>query len=153
IGGERLRRRFAKYQKRPEAFAKEVLGSRWWSRQREVAEAVAGHRRVVVRSANGVGKTYLAADLALWFLYCFQPSIVVTTAPTKRQVENLLWEEIRRRQRDAKPKLPGNVQRCRIKMSEKWFAMGQSAAKPDSFQGYHSPNLLVVFDEASGIED
>jgi hypothetical protein len=90
-------KRMAAYRKRPERFAREVLGSSWWSKQREAAELVAGNRRVAVKSANGVGKTYLAADLALWFLYSHRPSIVLTTAPTWRQVRYLLWEEIRRR--------------------------------------------------------
>ena len=55
-----------------------------------------------MKAANGVGKTYLAADLLLWFLFCFRPSVVLTTAPTWRQVESLLWEEVRRRFRKAK---------------------------------------------------
>src|SRR5690242_8446371 len=67
------------YQHDPARFAREVLLSTWWSAQEEIATLVAGHRRVAVKAANGVGKTYLAADLALWFLYCHQPSIVLTT--------------------------------------------------------------------------
>src|SRR5438552_2061688 len=84
-------KKMAAYRKRPERFAREVLGSRWWSKQRQTAELLAGNRRVAVKSANGVGKTYLAADLALWFLYSHRPSIVLTTAPTWRQVRYLLW--------------------------------------------------------------
>ena len=108
---------------------------------------------MAVRSANGVGKTYLAADLALWFLYSFSPSVVLTTAPTKRQVENLLWEEIRKRKAGAKVKLAGHVQRVRITLDDAWFAIGQSASEADHFQGFHSGNILIIFDEASGIED
>ncbi len=78
------------YRKEPGRFAREVLGSCWWEAQEEIAAALAQHRRVAVKAANGVGKTYLAADLALWFLYSFQPSVVLTTAPTWRQVETLL---------------------------------------------------------------
>src|SRR5438128_1624286 len=86
-----------KYKRRPWLFAKEVLGSHWWYKQKSVATALVNNKRVVVKSANGVGKTYLAADLALWFLYTHQPCIVLTTAPTWRQVRHLLWEEIRKR--------------------------------------------------------
>jgi hypothetical protein len=81
--------RMTRYRRKPEAFARRALESLWWEKQREVAESVAHHRRTAVKSANGVGKTYLAADLALWFLYCYQPSVVLTTAPTRRQVRHL----------------------------------------------------------------
>ena len=124
-GGPDVGRRSRRYRSSPERFAEEVLGSQWWSRQREVARCVVRHRRVAVRSANGVGKTYLAADLALWFLYSFSPSIVLTTAPTKRQVENLLWEEIRKRKEGSRLILGGHVQRVKIVLGNAWFAIGQ----------------------------
>ena len=54
-----------------------------------------GLKRVAVRSGNGVGKTALAARIMLWALRCFPESIVVTTAPTTRQVRELLWREAR----------------------------------------------------------
>ena len=81
---------YTRYRENPVGFAKEVLGSEWWEAQEEIAGLLAQHRRVAVKAANGVGKTFLAADLVLWFLYCFRPSIVLTTAPTWRQVETLL---------------------------------------------------------------
>src|SRR5262245_29853183 len=42
--------RFAKYRENPYAFARDILGSNWWRMQREVAEAVVNHRRIVVKS-------------------------------------------------------------------------------------------------------
>ena len=85
------------YRRDPARFAREVLGSQWWRAQEETAALVANHRRVAVKAANGVGKTYLAADLLLWFLFCFRPSVVLTTAPTWRQVESRLWGGVGRR--------------------------------------------------------
>lgn len=150
---EMLDERMWAYRTRPERFAADVLGSHWWSRQTEVAGLVARHRRVAVKSANGVGKTYLAADLALWFLYTHRPSIVLTTAPTWRQVRHLLWEEIRRRFRSASPTLPGKLLNTRISAAEGWFALGLATDDPVKFQGFHADSLLVIFDEASGIPD
>lgn len=144
---------FAAYRDRPEAFAAEVLGSRWWSRQRDVARALASSRRVAVKSANGVGKTYLAADLTLWYLYAHSGSIVLTTAPTARQVRNLLWEEIRRRYRGALSRLPGCVTQTAIRIGEGWFAVGLATDEAVRFQGFHAASLLVVLDEASGVAD
>src|SRR5262249_32090687 len=120
------RKRMAAYRRKPEQFAEEVLGSRWWKRQREVARLVAAHRRPAVKSANGVGKTYLAADLALWFLYSHRPSIVITTAPTFRQVRQLLWEELRKHFSKARLPLPGKLTTTRLKVEEGWYAIGLS---------------------------
>ena len=137
----------------PERFAREVLRSRWWEMQRRVATEVSQSRRTAVKSANGVGKTYLAADLALWFLYSYRPSVVLTTAPTERQMRHLLWEEIRRRWHGASETLPGRLLQTRLALADGWYAMGLSADEGVRFQGYHAENLLVLFDEASGIAD
>lgn len=147
------RQRMAAYRRRPESFAEEVLGSRWWEAQAEVARTVAAHRRTVVKSANGVGKTYLAADLALWFLYTHRPSVVLTTAPTWRQVRYLLWEEIRRRFRGAQVPLPGTLRLTQLTVGEGWFALGLATDDGVRFQGFHAENLLILMDEASGIPE
>ncbi len=56
---------FAAYADRPVAFIREVLGGEPWSRQVEIAESVRDSPLVVVRSANAVGKDWIAARLAL----------------------------------------------------------------------------------------
>src|SRR2546423_1673473 len=131
-------RKMAGYRRRPERFAKEVLGSTWWERQRDVAASVAASRRVAVKSANGVGKTYLAADLALWFLYTHQPSVVLTTAPTERQVRHALWREIRRRFQTARIPLIGKMTTVMLEAGADWFAIGLATNEADKFQGFHA---------------
>src|SRR5437016_8108213 len=147
---EAMGRRMAACRRDPERFARQILGSSWWAKQREVAEAIAKHRRVAVKSANGVGKTYLAADLALWFLYSHRPSIVITTAPTARQVRTLLWEEIKRRFRGARIALPGKILTDKLEAADGWYAMGLATDEDVKFQGFHAENLLIIVDEASG---
>ena len=153
---------FAAYRDDPAGFARDVLGSRWWDAQAEIADALTKHRRVAVKAANGVGKTYLAADLCLWFLYTHTPSVVLTTAPTWRQVESLLWEEIRRRMRavnfraeldPSRPKLDGSLLQTKLKIADGYFAMGLSTDEPVRFQGFHADDLLVVLDEACGVPE
>ena len=151
--GQSLRWCTEKYRQDPSLFAHRILGSKWWSRQEDIARALVQHRRVAVKSANGVGKTYLAADLALWFLYTHRPSIVITTAPTKKQVETVLWEEIKSRWQNAKVRLPGNLFTTKLKAGPRWYAIGISTNHPDRFQGFHHKDMLIIFDEASGIAD
>jgi len=66
----------------------------WW-KQEEIIETLWQKRKVVVKSGNGPGKSFVAAIAALTFLNTKTPSIVATTAPTERQVEDILWREIR----------------------------------------------------------
>lgn len=131
-----------------------------WDKLEEVAFALAQNRRVIVPSGHGVGKTWIAARLALWFLTCFFPSKVITTAPTWPQVEMLLWSEIKSAYHSSNIPLGGRVLSTDLKISDDWFATGFStrgkAAEREfgtpKFQGYHSENILILLDEAPGVE-
>jgi phage terminase large subunit len=118
--------RMSWYRSRPREFALKVLGSRWWPAQEDVGRALLKNRRVVVRSGNGAGKSYVAADLALWFLYTHSPAVVVTTAPTERQVRGVLWKVIHRRFATARKRLPGKLLMTRIDLKNGSFATGKS---------------------------
>ena len=137
----------------PVAFAIDILGVQPWEMQKEILNQLAKHPRVTVRSAHGVGKTFTAAIATLWFLNCFVPSSVVTTATTGRQVKDVLWEEIKLRYRNSKVELGGRLLSQELRMGDKWFATGFATDEynVEKFQGYHNVNILVIFDEASGI--
>lgn len=122
----------------------------------EVIESVRDNRKTHVESGHGVGKTNVAATTALWFLYNWPDSIVLTTAPTVRQVEGGLWKEIAIQHH---PGLGGKLTHLKLKVDgERWFAMGFTARQSAdaertaaSMQGFHAPNILVIFDEAAGV--
>ena len=137
----------------PVRFAGDVLGVDVWSKQEEVLEALKDHRRVVVKSGNGLGKGFSAAVAILWFLACHDPSVVLSTAPTFRQVRHVLWREVHRRYNQARYSLGGRLLDTRLEMSEGRFALGLSADSGDEFQGFHSPNMLIVVDEAEGVSE
>src|SRR3990167_11212730 len=91
----------------PVLFSQEVLGGTPWLKQIQIMESVRDNLKTSVRSANGVGKGWVASDIALWWLYTRYPAIVITSAPTNRQVEEILWGEIRRKFNRSKVKLEG----------------------------------------------
>lgn len=143
-----------RYREDPVLFFKEVLGKdTHWEKQIDIARSVAKHRKTTVRSGHDVGKSFVAADIALWYLQCFPNSIVITTAPTWRQVEKVLWGEIGEHFNKSKVKLSGKLLETEIKIGPKWYAMGFSSDKPDAFQGFHEGYILVIVDEPSGVED
>jgi len=141
--------------------ALDVAPGHVWSKMAEIAESVRDNPRTAVRAGHSVSKTFCAARLALWFLYCHNPATVITTSPTFRQVIEILWREIRQAHSNAKIPLGGRISRCKLDLQDeigkKWYALG-FAAKPDTvtleataFQGYHNDSVMVIFDEAAGI--
>ncbi len=139
----------------PVAWCKEVLGVELWPAQEQIIEAVRDNKETDVASCHGAGKSFVAACIVLWFLYTHPDSIVITTAPTDRQVRGILWREINRLHRKAKYKLAGDIITQQIKLSESWLAWGFTAPDydPDRFQGFHARHILVVVDEACGVSE
>ena len=145
-----------------------------WPKMREVAESVCNHQFTAVPAGHGVSKTYTAARIALWFKACFQPSTVITTAPSKQQVRGQLWREVHAGYAGAKVKLGGKMTTLEwnVKPSEEilakldqaergqWeknFAVGFSTS-PDTvaehctkMHGWHNKWLLVILDEFGGL--
>lgn len=139
------------------------LGEHLWSKQREILLSVVNHRRTAVASAHSIGKSFLASHVIVWFLLRHKPgeAMVVTSAPTYRQVERVLWREINRVA--GRANLPGRLNKVEWYMDipgpngsthEELVAFGQKPADedPTAFQGIHQDNVLVVFDEAYGIK-
>jgi len=135
----------------PVFFARAVLGLSPWRMQAEVLRAVASHPRVAVAGGQGVGKDHVAAAAMLWFLYTRTRAIVLSTAPTERQVRKLLWGELRRQWASARVALGGTLRETELVLAPGWYAYGYSTDDPDRFQGFHAPAMLVVVDEASGV--
>lgn len=139
----------------PPFFNEWILGGSFWSKQEEIILSVRDNRYTTVRACHDVGKTYIAARTALWFLYSHPKSIVVTTAPTMRQVENLLWRELRAAHESSKQPLGGEPLKTRLDISPDWYAIGASSGDPDKLQGFHAPSgdILIIIDEAAGVNE
>lgn len=133
----------------PELFIQQRLGWKLWDRQIEVAHSVRDNKETFVQSGNAVGKTQLAAGLVIWWLLTRRGK-VVTTAPTWRQVKDILWAKIG--QMATQVSLGIDAMQTRIEIEKEWYATGLSTKVPDKFQGYHG-NVLIVVDEACGVEN
>ncbi|MEN6431067.1 MAG: DEAD/DEAH box helicase family protein, partial [Coriobacteriales bacterium] len=136
--------------------AEHVFGAHLWSKQREIIESVWKNQRTGVKSCHGSGKTFLAAIAVLTFLHAFPDSIVITTAPTWEQVRRLLWKEVNRihaRTLRSGIALGSVCHTADCEVDDAWFALGLSTNDPNRFVGHHAPYILVVIDEAFGVED
>jgi hypothetical protein len=142
------------YQGRESAFIHEVLGAGLWDLQKQITDAVFKYPVVAVRSCNASGKTYVSARIALTFLTTKPGSIVITTAPTWRQVKDVFWREFRTAYNMSMFKL--SKEDCNtvgLDYAEDWFAVGLSTKDSEKFFGYHADDILVIVDEASGVEE
>ncbi len=139
----------------PAWWCENVLGTSPWEKQRLILESVRDNKKTAVASCHGAGKSFTAANVALWFLYNHRPAIVITTAPTDRQVRGILWKEIRTMHSKAKVPLGGSLLTQELKLDTDWWMWGFTAPDydPDRFQGYHEENVLVIVDEAVGVSD
>ena len=139
--------------KEPVNFASNILGVKPWDKQKQILNAIAANRSVAVRSCNGAGKTFTAAIVILWWLMSYDNAIVITTAPSERQVREILWRELQKLYMPVRDIVGGKLTRTRLEVSPTRYAYGFSTNTEDRFQGFHSGNILVIVDEASGVDE
>lgn len=133
--------------KRHYAFSNKKL----WGKQEEILWAYRKHKRVVVKSGNTIGKSFLAADVVMDWMSTHTQAKVITTAPSWAQVEEVLWKEIRSYCYQSKIPIGADPLTTKLEFNDELFAVGVSTDGMARLQGRHSPHLLVILDEASGI--
>lgn len=163
------------FQAEPVQFFHDILGLQPWSRQVEIAEAVRDHMRVAVSSGHKVGKSNTAAALGLWFYSSFADARVIMSSTTSRQVDQILWREVRmmfaRCGRCLKCKLadPRGPRPCEhsaeiqgdmhelarsgLKSQDFREIVGFTAREAEAVAGISGGNLFYILDEASGIPE
>ena len=124
---------------------------------------------VSVRSGTARGKDFVAAVIALCFLYLTPRwnekgelsgnTKVALTAPTDRQVKNIMMPEVSRLFNRAKRRgfaLPGRLTTYDIRTdSEEWFLTGFKADEHnhEAWSGFHAVNTMFIVTEATGVLD
>lgn len=143
---------YSEYRDNPSDFFRDILGVTLTSDQQKILAQVKNNRLTCVPSAHAMGKTFVAAGLVLWWVYACQ-GLAITTAPTERQVNNLLWSELRKAW--DRVGFPGQRGQTFVRFTESARAFGFTASQQygaDAFQGIHSnAGVLVICDEANGI--
>jgi hypothetical protein len=156
-------------------------GPRKW--QREVLTEIAEHikqnqgqidfntLRSAVSSGRGIGKSALVSWITIWMLTTRIGSTTIISANSESQLRSVTWAEITKWlatainshwfEVSATRVMPAKwltelVERDLKKGTRYWGVEGRlwSAENPDAYAGVHNfDGVLVVFDEASGIDD
>lgn len=150
-------------------FAREALGVTLDAEQEAILRSVQFNARTSVASGTARGKDFVAAVAAICFLYLtprwnkngelIENTKVALTAPTDRQVKNIMMPEISRLYNRAKQRgvvLPGRLNAYDIRTDfDEWFLTGFKADEHnhEAWSGFHAVNTMFVVTEASGISD
>jgi phage terminase large subunit len=139
----------------PVGWASKVLGADYSPIQAEMATAVRDHEQVAVRSCHASGKTWLAGRLALHWVAADSGSIAILTGPTFRQVQENSWAELVSAYRPVAGLLSGRMLEgtCRLRMGPRWGVLGFATDNPINFSGFHAERVLIIVDEASGVDE
>jgi hypothetical protein len=146
--------RFASYRWNPRGFVYDLFGVELEDYQAAIMEAVAAGQDVTVRSGHGCGKTTTDALTVYWYLTTHPFSKVPTTAPTFRQVKDILWAEITKWHQRFRLKDHFDLQTTRLAVrgrEQEWFAIGVASNKAENIEGFHADHVLFVVDEAKGV--
>lgn len=114
--------------------------------------------RLAVASGHGVGKSALVSWLILWFISTRPMCQIVCTANTQSQLSGKTWREVNRWLRLAINRhhfIWTATKLYHVLFPEVWFAAATPWSKDNSeaFAGTHAENVLILFDEASAIDD
>lgn len=145
-----------KWQADPVGFARDVLGvKKLWQGQIEILEAIRDNRNVTVRSGHKIGKSTALAIAALWFYSSFDRAKVFMTAVKSSQIDDAIWNEVRHLcQHSILPIGVPNVKaHSGLVASDGRKVWGRTARDAEGQAGISGANVLVLIDEASGVQD
>lgn len=116
--------------------------------------------RISIVSGHGIGKTSLLSWVILWFLYVNPRAKVASTSPSKEQMYDVLWSELKkwidRMPQGVSQSFHWETSHVRmVELPQEWFARAKTSSKEntEALAGIHGPAVLTAADEASGVEE
>lgn len=159
---------YNRYQTDPFAFCVDTFGGYYTDDQIAVMEHVRDYPVTIAESANGIGKTHIAAKIAAWWYKSFKDAyhgayaqVYTAAAPPERNLIQLLWGEIGGLVQNH-PHVFANDRPIHLHISDTKNirsyitgvtipATGTPAQREASFSGKHAPFLLFILDEGDAI--
>lgn len=148
----------ARYYGQPALFCEEVLGMELDGWQRDLCNEFHAHDRHAVASGHSSGKSALSAGLILYFIATHPDPAIIVTANTAGQLRDKTWRELAKWHGNSllKDWFDWSATRYALKAApETWFASAvpNTPHSAESFAGAHAKHILMIFDEASAIDE
>lgn len=164
IDYQSLIRAQSKYAFNSEKYLRDVLNFKCVKWQSQACHDYDTKGHCAWSTGSGVGKTALLARLGMHFLHTRPYPVIPCTAPTQRQLYNVLWAEYARviaQSSVLSALFEWQQERIFLKgHKDRWFAVAITSTPPkpgslttEALQGYHADNILFEVDECSGIAD
>ena len=162
---EQFYKKYNDWRKDWNKFCYEALNVRLDNEQRAIIESVQFNPRTSVASGTSRGKDYVSACACLCFMYLtpvigadgkmIKNTKVAMTAPTDRQIKNIMIPEIHRLWK-SNPFLSGRLVGYDIRTDySEWYLTGFKADSnsTEAWSGFHASNVMFAVTEATGIPD
>ena len=143
----------------PVLFVRTCLQAEPQKWQRQALRNIVKNNRLSIRSGHAVGKTTFLSWTILWWLTTHYPCKIAATANSASQLEQILWSEIQKwhkmMPKGFQDELEFRSDKISIKSAADSFCVARTSRRenPEALQGFHSPNMLFIIDEASGVPD
>lgn len=125
---------------------------------RQLPMCIINRKPLVLSSANAMGKDFTISGRAtLWFYECFGPCKILMTGPTERQVQDIMWNELKHayNSRPVKDEM-GRLINLKLESSENWFITAfttkETEKREGKFHGIHSDRMMIVVSEAQAVD-
>lgn len=158
---EKLKKAIRYYAKHPDMFVRQVLLAEPTPQQdkvlKELDNCIVSGLSIAVKSGHGTGKTCMMAWIIIWFMFTRPYPKIVCTAPTGRQLYDVLWSELSK-WHQSKDIFMAMFEWTGTRYANKeypktWFASARTSRKPEAMAGTHGEHVLYLIDEASGVEE
>ena len=140
------------FQNKPIEFSKVVLGLTLSADQQHILHLLTlPPYKVLVRSANTCGKSFISAVAAIYTFTCYPESTVIITAPTAYQVQRIIFKELRNiGTMYADLFLP---KASTLYHTQNHQILGYTSSTGTSFQGLHGTTICGIVDESVGVDN
>jgi hypothetical protein len=131
----------------------------WWGAD-DILKAVFSNKKVAVQSGHSMSKDWTAGFLIIqWLLTYYDQAKVIITAPTDRQVREVIFGEVEKqwgRMCSLYPEFKRDqLTTNKLDIGTECFALGfttrETSGTVGKFQGFKSPNILVIISEAQAV--
>ncbi len=160
-------RRFAAYRYNPVAFGQDIFSATYDQWQKEVLWSLAHGQKVSCAGARSVGKGYVIATAAWWFVTCFYRSKVSIISASATTLKANVWgdiSELYRRSPDLQELFElGTLTIKSRDLPLEWFVRARSVGvrysseggekQAEGIAGMYAVHTLTLADEATGIDD
>lgn len=159
-GAERLAEELSIYVDDAIGFSRDICGHTPTWQQELLLDSIARYQYTSAKSGHGTGKSFALSDGIWWYFLTRSYPIIPITAPSSHQLYDILWKEIMKTRDNIPSAITDLVEFSSTRMwmkgaKEQWFAQARTSRsdKPEALQGFHGEHLMIVAEEAGGVDD